>query len=239
MPDDLAKTNPRHIAVIMDGNGRWARRRGLPRAAGHRAGARAALQLIRYIGEHRSASHVTLFAFSTENWLRPLGEVKLLMDLFAEFLHDNRDEMLERGVRLRVSGQFERLPENVRDAVRLAVEQTRHGQTIVVNIALSYGGREEILHAMKQLALRVQQGEIEPDQVTEAAVAAELYTAGMPDPDLIIRTSGEMRLSNFLLWQAAYAELYFSDTLWPDFGPDDLERALDVFRSRERRFGRQ
>jgi len=239
MQQDLAKSNPRHIAVIMDGNGRWARKRGLPRAAGHRAGARAALRLIRYIGEHRSASHVTLFAFSTENWLRPPEEISFLMKLFADFLHDNQKEMIEQGVRLRVAGQIERLPKSVQESVRLAVEKTRDGGRIVVNVALSYGGREEILHATKKLAQRVEQGEWTSDQLTEAAFAAELYTAGMPDPDLIIRTSGEMRLSNFLLWQAAYAELYFSDTLWPDFGPDDLEQALDVFRHRERRFGRQ
>lgn len=239
MSDDLARSGPRHIAVIMDGNGRWARKRGLPRAAGHRAGARAALRLIRYIGEHQAASHVTLFAFSTENWLRPPEEIAFLMKLFAEFLRDNRDEMVEQGVRLRVSGQVERLPSSVQDAIRVAVDQTRDGRRVVVNVALSYGGREEILHAAKQLALRVQRGETSADQLTEAALAGELYTAGMPDPDLIIRTSGEMRLSNFLLWQAAYAELYFSDTLWPDFGPDELEAALDVFRQRERRFGRQ
>ncbi len=239
MREDLGKSDPRHIAVIMDGNGRWARKRGLPRAAGHRAGARAALRLIRYIGEHRSASYVTLFAFSTENWQRPPEEIRFLMKLFAEFLHDNRKEMIEQGVRLRVTGQLERLPEGVQDAVRAAVEQTRDGQRIVVNVALSYGGREEILHATKRLAQRVECGEVGASQLTEAAFAAELYTAGMPDPDLIIRTSGEMRLSNFLLWQAAYAELYFSDTLWPDFGPEELERALEAFRSRERRFGRQ
>ncbi len=239
MLDDLAKSGPRHIAVIMDGNGRWARGRGLPRIAGHRAGARAAERLIRYVGEHQSASYVTLFAFSTENWRRPPEEISFLMNLFAEYLRDKRDEMIEQGVRLRVAGQLDRLPRSVQDAVRLAVEKTQAGNRVVVNIALSYGGREEILHAAKRIARRAEQGEVAADQLTEEMFARELYTAGMPDPDLIIRTSGEMRLSNFLLWQAAYAELYFSETLWPDFGPDDLEQALDAFRRRERRFGRQ
>jgi len=239
MLDDLAKSGPRHIAVIMDGNGRWARGRGLPRIAGHRAGARAAEWLIRYVGEHQSASYVTLFAFSTENWRRPPEEISFLMNLFAEYLRDKRDEMIEQGVRLRVAGQLDRLPRSVQDAVRLAVEKTQAGNRVVVNIALSYGGREEILHAAKRIARRAEQGEVAADQLTEEMFARELYTAGMPDPDLIIRTSGEMRLSNFLLWQAAYAELYFSETLWPDFGPDDLEQALDAFRRRERRFGRQ
>ncbi|MBN1858344.1 di-trans,poly-cis-decaprenylcistransferase [Candidatus Bipolaricaulota bacterium] len=239
MLDDLAKSGPRHIAVIMDGNGRWARGRGLPRIAGHRAGARAAERLIRYVGEHQSASYVTLFAFSTENWRRPPEEIAFLMDLFAEYFRDKCDEMVEQGVCLRVAGQLDRLPRSVQDAARHAMEQTQAGQRIVVNIALSYGGREEILHAVKRLSRRVERGEMSAEQLTEEALAGELYTAGIPDPDLIIRTSGEMRLSNFLLWQAAYAELYFSETLWPDFGPDDLEQALDAFRRRDRRFGRQ
>jgi len=228
---------PEHVALIMDGNGRWAKARGLPRTAGHQAGARAAERLIRFIGERLGLKYVTFYAFSTENWDRPPEEVDYLMDLLQQFVEDKLREFVESGVRLHVAGEIAGLPPRLAETVRRAVRETEEGARLNVTIALNYGSRQEIVRACKEIAKRVAEGHLSPADVAEETVRERLYVPELPDPDLIIRTSGEMRLSNFLLWQAAYAEFYFTDTLWPDFTPAEFVQAISGFQRRERRFG--
>jgi undecaprenyl diphosphate synthase len=227
---------PRHVAIIMDGNGRWATARGLPRTAGHQAGAHATERLIRFVGEEVGLEYMTLFAFSSENWQRPADEVRFLMDLLRQFIEEKLREFAEAGIRLRVIGEVEALPRELQKLVARAIDETAHGRNLNLTIALSYGARQEILRACGRLAAAAARGELSGTP-TEADFAGQLFTAEIPDPDLIIRTSGEMRLSNFLLWQAAYAELRFTPVLWPDFAPVDLIRAIDDFQRRERRYG--
>jgi undecaprenyl diphosphate synthase len=227
---------PRHVGIIMDGNGRWAQERGLPRSAGHRAGART----VRLITEHAArlgVRQLTLYAFSSENWSRPEGEVRLLMRLFARYLRSERRRLLRNDIRLRVIGRTAELPPEVREELAESVEATRHGARMTLCLAINYGGRNEIVDACRVLAARAAAGEIEPEGINADAIAANLYQPDMPPLDLIIRTAGEMRLSNFLLWQAAYAELWVTEVPWPQFDAQRLDEALRCFQRRERRFG--
>jgi undecaprenyl diphosphate synthase len=220
----------------MDGNGRWAKARGLPRVAGHRRGADAVRRVVRGAGE-LGIPILTLFAFSTENWTRPADEVADLMGLLRHYLRSELDELLKNGARLRVIGNRQGLPEDIVRGISDAERMTRANTRIDVNICVNYGARAEILHAARSLARQVATGKLSPDHIDENLFECELLTAGLPDPDLLIRTSGEQRISNFLLWQCAYAELVFVDTLWPDFGKEHLEQAIAEFRRRERRYG--
>ena len=227
---------PRHIAIIMDGNGRWAQARGLPRIAGHRSGAEAVRRTLEAAGE-LGIPYLTLFGFSSENWKRPLDEVDDLMGLLRHYLRGEIAELHGKGVRLRVIGDIERLAPDIIAMIRHAEALTRDNDRINLTIALSYGGRAEIVAAARALAAKVAAGRLPLDRIDEDAIARHLFTADLPDPDLLIRTSGEQRISNFLLWQCAYAELVFTKTLWPDFGRADLERAIAEFGGRERRYG--
>ncbi len=223
---------PEHIAIIMDGNGRWATGRGLPRAAGHRAGVENIRRIVRACPDLQ-IRFLTLYAFSTENWNRPGPEVNILMTLFAEFLDRETRNLHQENVHIRHLGTTERLSPALRTKVRQALELTANNTGLTLSVCLDYGGRAEIVHAVRRM---IAEG-MAPDEITEDAISARLYSAGLPDPDLIIRTSGELRLSNFLIWQAAYAEYYSSPVYWPDFGPDELKKAMAVYGQRERRFG--
>jgi undecaprenyl diphosphate synthase len=227
---------PNHVAIIMDGNGRWAKSRGLPRVAGHRRGADAVRRVVRGAGE-LGIPVLTLFAFSTENWTRPAEEVNDLMGLLRHYLRNELDELRKNGVRLRVIGNRDGLASDIVRAIAEAEKVTVNNTRIDVNICINYGSRDEIVRAARSLARRVAAGELAADRIDEDCFERELLTAGVPDPDLLIRTSGEQRISNFLLWQCAYAELVFVDTLWPDFGKEHLEQAIAEFRRRERRYG--
>jgi undecaprenyl diphosphate synthase len=225
-----------HVAIIMDGNGRWATARGLPRVAGHRQGAEAVRRTV-VAAVELGIPYLTLFGFSAENWRRPTAEVEELMRLLRFFLRSRIAELHQNGVRLRVIGDKSRLPEDAVALIRGAEDLTADNTSLNLTVALSYGSRQEITEMAQRLAREVAAGRLEPEQIDESTVAACLETAGIPDPDLLIRTSGEKRLSNFLLWQVAYAELVFVDTLWPDFGRSDLEEAIREFGRRERRYG--
>ncbi|MEW5701146.1 MAG: isoprenyl transferase [Candidatus Zixiibacteriota bacterium] len=227
---------PRHVAIIMDGNGRWAQRRGLPRSAGHRAGVGAVKRVVMAADEVKIAA-LTLFAFSTENWGRPKREISAIMRLLYETTKRELRELAEQNVRLITTGDIDALPPSRRAAVTEAIERTRENTGLVLNLALNYSGRTEILHAVRQIAAKVRDGVIDPEAIDEQIFTRFLQTNGLPDPDLLIRTSGERRLSNFLLWQTSYTELYITDTLWPDFGREDFLRAVLDYQSRERRFG--
>ncbi|KAF0232781.1 MAG: polyprenyl diphosphate synthase [Humidesulfovibrio sp.] len=224
---------PAHVAIIMDGNGRWATSRNLPRSEGHRAGTRTAKAIVTRCRE-LGVRHLTLYTFSRENWSRPKDEVALLFDLLVDYMKGELQNLLDQDIRLRVLGEMDGLPFMVRQALSHVMQKTAGCRTMTLNLALNYSGREEILRAARALAARG----LTAAAISEEAFAAELYTAGQPDPDLIIRTSGELRLSNYLLFQAAYSEFYFTETLWPDFGPEELERALADFQGRQRRFGK-
>jgi undecaprenyl diphosphate synthase len=227
---------PHHVAIIMDGNGRWAKARALPRIAGHRRGADAVRRVVRGAGE-LGVPVLTLFAFSTENWTRPADEVNDLMGLLRHYLRNELEELHKNGARLRVIGNRERLDADIVRDIADAEQLTRNNTRIDVNICVNYGARDEIVQAARSLARRVAAGDLKADDIDENHFERELLTAGVPDPDLLIRTSGEQRISNFLLWQCAYAELVFVDTLWPDFGKEHLEQAIAEFRRRERRYG--
>jgi len=227
---------PRHIAIIMDGNGRWAQARGLPRIAGHRRGADALRRTLIATGE-LGIPYLTLFGFSSENWKRPFGEVDDLMGLLRHYLRGEIAELHRNGVRLRVIGEIGRLPSDLVTLIANAEAVTRDNRGIYLTVALSYGGRAEIVAATRAIAAKVAAGNLAVDSVDEDLIADHLFTADLPDPDLLIRTSGEQRISNFLLWQCAYAELVFTKTLWPDFGRSDLEKAIADYCGRERRYG--
>jgi undecaprenyl diphosphate synthase len=231
-----AGAGPQHVAIIMDGNGRWAKARGLPRVAGHRRGADAVRRVVRGAGE-LGIPVLTLFAFSTENWTRPADEVADLMGLLRHYLRSELEELRKNGARLRVIGKREGLAADIVRDIAEAENMTAGNARIDVNICINYGSRDEILRATRRLAQRVAAGEITVDDIDQKSFEHELLTAGLPDPDLLIRTSGEQRISNFLLWQCAYSELVFVDTLWPDFGKEHLEQAILEFRRRERRYG--
>ncbi|HMN95394.1 MAG TPA: isoprenyl transferase [Phycisphaerales bacterium] len=227
---------PRHVAIIMDGNGRWAARRGLPRLLGHRAGARTVRDVVTESAK-LGIEALTLYSFSSENWKRPADEIDGLMALCQEHLVAERDELIANGIRFRTIGRLEGLPPAVQGELRRTAEATRACAGTTLVLALNYGGRAEIVDAMRRIARRVASGEIGPEAIDEAMIDAHLDTAGLPDPDLLIRTAGEMRLSNYLLWQISYAELHVTDVLWPDFGVDDYHAALRSFAARSRRFG--
>ena len=228
---------PRHVAVIMDGNGRWARERGLPRWEGHRKGMEAVRATVKASLEV-GLEHLSLYAFSRENWARPEEEVEALMGLLREFVDREKEELRDQGVRVQVFGELDDLPESARQAAEELQSHTRAADRLRLNLAISYAGRAEIVQAARQLARQAMLGALRPEEITEERFARELYTSGWPDPDLLVRTSGELRISNFLLWQIAYSEIHVTDVLWPDFGRADLFRALLDYRSRERRFGR-
>ena len=228
---------PRHVAIIMDGNGRWAKKRLLNRIKGHEKGAdavRAVVKACREIG----VSYLTLYAFSTENWARPQMEVDALMALLQKFLKTEAEELRTNNIRLRTIGETHRLPDDVRRSLEEVISHTRPNDGLNLILALSYGGRSEIIHAVREIAAEAATGRLAPSAIDEKLLAGKLFTRDIPDPDLLIRTSGEMRLSNFLLWQMAYAELHFTPTLWPDFGKEEFIRILADFQRRERRFGK-
>lgn len=230
---------PRHIGFIMDGNGRWAQKRNLERSEGHKAGAQAFRRICDYASE-LGIEAVTFYAFSTENWKRPQKEVDAIMNLFREFLEEAQqrsDENEERGVSIRFIGDKSVLAPDLQALFEKCEKQTSSKNRTVVNLAVNYGGRAEIVRAAKRLAQKAAAGEIDPDDITEQSISAELYTAGQPDPDLIIRPGGENRISNFLIWQSAYSEFLFTQTLWPDFYEKDLDEAIIEFCKRNRRFG--
>ncbi|MFN8617265.1 MAG: polyprenyl diphosphate synthase [Dehalococcoidia bacterium] len=223
---------PRHVAVIMDGNGRWATQRGLPRAAGHRAGTENIRRVIERFADH-GVQYLTLYAFSTENWNRPEKEVRLLIRLLRYFIKRETNNLHKNGIQLRMLGHVETLPEWLQKQVSDAIALTKDNSRMTLNICFSYGGRDDILTAIKGMM----QDELGPSEITEETVSSYLSTGGAPDPDLLIRTGGDMRISNFLLWQCAYAELYFTDTFWPDFGREDTDIALAEYGRRKRKFG--
>lgn len=227
---------PVHVAIIMDGNGRWAKARGLPRTAGHRKGAEAVRETVRAAGE-MGIGYLTLFGFSSENWRRPEEEVRDLTGLLRLYLRNELAELDRNGVRLRVIGDRDRFGAETARLITEAEDRTRGNAGLQLTIALSYGARQELAAAARRIAEAVRAGTLDPAEVDEDAVTARLFTADLPDPDLLIRTSGEQRVSNFLLWQIAYAEMVFTDTLWPDFGRADLEAAVTVFHGRDRRYG--
>jgi len=235
--DHETPRTPTHVAIIMDGNGRWAKKQLLNRVKGHEQGAETVRVMARACCKF-GIPYLTLFAFSTENWQRPKAEVSALMTLLGRFLEKELPELQAQQIRLSAIGELHRLPESVRSKLDATRAATRHNTRLTMTLALSYGGRADITSAVKALARRAADGRIDPDTITDHDVSCHLSTADLPDPDLLIRTSGEQRISNFLLWQIAYSELYITETLWPDFGEDDLYRAILDFQGRERRYGR-
>ena len=238
LPEPEIAPVPQHVAIIMDGNGRWAQARGLARVEGHEEGAVSVREIVRACRQ-QGVRALTLYSFSTENWRRPFSEVTALMALLERYIVGERAEILDNGIRFRAIGQLDRLPPNVREPLDELSKVSNTGQTEMdLCLALSYGGRAELVEATRHIAQKVRSGELDPQNIDEQTVSAALYAPDLPEPDLLIRTSGEMRLSNFLLWQLAYAEIVVTDTLWPDFRKPDLLRAFDAFGKRERRFGK-
>lgn len=227
---------PEHIALIMDGNGRWAKERKLPRSMGHKAGVETIRKVIKE-GDRLGVKYMTLYAFSTENWKRPKDEVSALMKLLVQYLKQEIDELDSNGVVINVLGDISRLPKECIEEINKATERTKNNKGIVMNVALNYGGRDEILKATKSIAELIKNGSLDVCDINEETIEKYLYTKGMPDPDIIIRPSGEQRLSNFLLWQCAYSEFWYSNINWPDFTEKDLRRAIYDFQNRDRRFG--
>lgn len=225
-----------HVAIIMDGNRRWADLKGLPRLVGHREGVKTLKQLVRYVGSN-GLQYLTVYAFSSENWNRTTQEVSYLMELFAAVVTDELDELNDSGVRLRFLGQLSAMPKNLQESFRQATERTQHNDGLCLSVAINYGSRLEITEAIRQIAQDISTGQIPLDRLDEKFVSSRLYTKDMPDPDLIIRTGGEMRLSNYLLWQAAYSELYLTPVLWPDFSKAEFEKAMVDYAARVRRYG--
>lgn len=228
---------PSHIAIIMDGNGRWARQRGLPRFMGHREGMKSVRRVVTGCLDV-NVGHLTLYAFSKENWSRPPEEITALMQLLGEYVERDREELAEKGVRVRVIGDRTQLSASALESIQTIEKTTAGGGKLVLNLAISYGSRDEILEAAREMARRCAAGELAPEDIGESLFSSALYTQGSPDPDLLIRTSGEMRVSNFLLWQIAYSEIVVTPVLWPDFGERDLCEAVLEYQRRERRFGR-
>ncbi|HEY8240146.1 MAG TPA: isoprenyl transferase [Kiritimatiellia bacterium] len=227
---------PEHVAIIMDGNGRWAQARGLPRLKGHEKGAesvRAVLRACRDLG----VKYLTLYAFSSENWVRPRAEIEGLMALLRRFLRKEEDELHKNGVRLRAIGRIDELPVPVRRELARVIEATKHHKTATLTLALSYGGRAELTDAVKKIAAEVRSGALDPKAINDSTIGSYLYAPDIPDPDMMIRTSGEMRISNFLLWQLSYAEIYVTDVPWPDFREDQFKQAIEAYQKRHRRFG--
>jgi len=236
-PDLMPERLPKHVAVIMDGNGRWAKRQGMPRIMGHKRGVDALKDLLRCCKDW-GVKALTAYAFSTENWNRPLEEVDFLMTLFQRVLRQELREMMKENVQIHFVGKLDALPRALQAEIERSMAETQHNQDIQFTVATNYGGRQEILEATKAIAHLVQQGKIQPQDIDEELFTNHLYTKGICDPDLVIRTSGEMRISNFLLWQMAYSEIYVTDTLWPDFDRLEFHRALSSYQQRDRRFGK-
>jgi undecaprenyl diphosphate synthase len=232
---------PRHIAVIMDGNGRWAVQRGLERVRGHQQGARTVREIVteaaRLRREHGGPDFLTLYSFSLENWKRPINEVGFLMQMYVDYLQQELPTMMENNIRFRQIGRLDNLPESVIEQATNTLEKTKNNDGLTLVLALNYSSRAEITDAVREIAREVKEGTLCPGEVDESLISSRLYTAGMPDPDLLIRTAGEMRVSNYLLWQISYAELFVSPVLWPDFGVADLHDAILAFSQRNRRFG--
>ena len=235
--ENIDKDNiPKHIAIIMDGNGRWAKKRGLPRTVGHKAGVETIRNIVKECSR-LNIKYLTLYAFSTENWKRPPEEVNALMKLLVEYLKSEFEELNNNDVVINSIGNIDGLPEVCRNELKLAYEKTKNNKGVVLNLALNYGGRDEIIHAINSLVKDLSLNKLKESVITEETFEKYLYTASMPDPDLIIRPSGELRLSNFLLWQCAYSEFWYSDICWPDFKPKDLRKAIIDYQKRSRRFG--
>jgi undecaprenyl diphosphate synthase len=235
MHESMGK-KPRHIAVIMDGNGRWAKKRSMPRIHGHQIGMDSVRAVISTCA-NEGIEYLSLYAFSTENWLRPEKEVRALMMLLKTFIKKELNNLHRANIRVHTMGEIERLPGDIYELVQKVLEKTRNNTGMILNIAWSYGAREEIVRAVRAIAEKTARGELDPAAIDERCVAQHLYTADIPDPDLLIRTSGEMRISNFLLWQIAYTELYVTDVLWPDFREEETLRAIAEYQTRKRRFG--
>ena len=231
-----SKQLPEHVAIIMDGNGRWAKMKGLSRIRGHRKGADTVRKIVTFSREI-GIRWLTLYAFSEENWKRPSSEVQGLMTLLNRFLKNELKEMQKNGIQLRTIGRTERLPKSTRQILQDTIEKTASNSNMTLTLALSYGGRQEILDAVLKIVSQIQENKISVSDITEKLVSNSLYTSGMPDPDLLIRTSGEYRVSNFLLWQISYSEIYITQTLWPDFGENEYKKALRDYQMRDRRFG--
>lgn len=228
---------PQHIAIIMDGNGRWAKKRNLPRVAGHKAGVETLRDVIERGGD-LGVKHMTFYAFSTENWKRPEDEVMGLMNLLVAYLKSETKKLHDNNIKINVIGDVSRLPKLAQKELKKSMDLTANNSSMTVHIALNYGSRDEIVRAVKRISTDVKEGRLDVDGIDEALVSSNLYTAGTPDPDLMIRTSGEVRLSNFLLWQFAYTEFVFTDMYWPDFDGDALEKAIEEYQNRHRRFGK-
>ena len=233
---DNERKIPVHVAIIMDGNGRWAKRRGLPRTAGHAQGARVVEQILED-ADHMGIRYLTVYAFSTENWSRPDSEVKALMNLLRTYMKTSLAKCAKNNVRIRVIGDKSRLDKDLQASIANLEKETASNTGIGFQIAINYGSRDEMVRAVQAAAQKVKDGEIRPEDITENFISDSLDTCGIPDPDLLIRTGGEQRISNFLLWQTAYSELYFCDAAWPDFNKNELEKAVDAFNNRERRHG--
>ncbi len=233
---DTQRTIPAHVAIIMDGNGRWAKKRGLPRTMGHAQGAKVVEQILED-ADHMGIRYLTVYAFSTENWTRPGTEVKALMNLLRTYMKTSLAKCAKNNVRIRVIGDKSRLDPDLQDSIRTLEEATKNNTGIGFQIAINYGSRDEITRAVRKIAQKTAAGELRPEDITEETISDALDTAGIPDPDLLIRTCGEERLSNFLMWQLSYSEMYFTDTAWPDFTKEELEKAVDAYNHRERRFG--
>ena len=236
MPNIDTQNLPKHVAIIMDGNGRWAQRRTFNRVRGHEAGAESVRDIVTASRE-LGISWLTLYAFSEENWQRPKYEVQALMALLKRFLKKEMDEMLNNGIRFQSIGRLAKLPEDVQRAVSETAEKTSGNRGMVLTLALSYGGKQEILDAVREIGERIESGDLTSADITEEVISKSLYTVDMPDPDLLIRTSGECRISNFLLWQIAYSEIYITPTLWPEFRKQEFLKAIEEYQKRERRFG--
>ena len=228
---------PEHIAIIMDGNGRWAKKRGLPRIAGHKEGVNSVRKIVKTCGE-LGVQVLTLYTFSTENWNRPRKEVSALMKLLLKTIQNEIKDLIKNNVRLMAIGGIENLPESAREGIVQGIEKTKENTGLILNLALNYGGREEIITALRRIGEDVKKGDLEPGDIDKEKFKEYLYTSKLPDPDLMIRTSGELRISNFLLWQLAYTEIYVTDVLWPDFREKELFQAITNYQSRERRFGK-
>ncbi|HAO99217.1 MAG TPA: isoprenyl transferase [Fibrobacteres bacterium] len=228
---------PKHIAVIMDGNGRWARKRLQPRLMGHRAGTKATRRIVEACGEI-GIQYLTIYVFSSENWARPILEVNALMDLLVEMIHQEVEDLMKNNVRLQALGNLSKLPPRTLEELKWGIEKTKNNTGLTLNLAVSYGGREEIVDACRRMAEEARAGKLDPASIDEATLSQHLYLPNVPDPELLIRTGGDVRISNFLLWQIAYTELYVTPTLWPDFGKEELVKAIEAYQGRERRFGK-
>lgn len=227
---------PEHVAIIMDGNGRWAQKKNLPRMAGHNAGMLALKEIVK-VSSSVGLKHLTVYAFSTENWKRSVEEVSGIFKLIIIYIEKELRELHENNVKVKILGDYEQLPKDAVKSLERSLETTKNNTGLQFNIALNYGGRDEILRSVKKIAAEIENGNLKAEDITEEKIAENLYTAGIPDPELILRTSGEVRLSNYLLWQCAYSEFVFTDVLWPDFGKKEFEKAIEIYQNRKRRFG--